>query len=262
MAMLRPALLLLACLPATAQTTSAQHHHYRSDHYTPGYHIDHHDHIVRDGHGHVIARYHHDIVYPNSTYIIPHASRPTHHGAYHVRNDRNYYIPSTAPVEAQHVVSTPVVVEVGSFSHPDDLAARLESLVNEFLLDLHFNYSHNHGFRETYAEAYQLLEVARFVHAAEHQDDRQSMRYQLNGMDTMFHHIQDDVRGWSRQHHRQTGRHGILSKMDMIQSALHHLMNDVGVHQTPVAETYGQAPPLADVAIAPLTTTPPPSTLP
>lgn len=55
-------------------------------------------------------------------------------------------------------------------------------------------------------------------------------------MDALFHHVQDDVRDWSRRHRRQIGQLGILSKMDMIESALHHLMNDVGVHEAGVPE--------------------------
>ena len=161
-----------------------------------------------------------------------------------------------------HAVSKPVVVEFGSFSHVDDLATRLETLSNEFLLDLHFNYSHNRGFRETYAEAYQMLEVAKYIHAAEHQQDRQAIRSKLNGMDNIFHHIQRDVRGWSRHHHRQVGRLGILTKMDMIESVLHHLMNDVGVQPTPVGAANGQAPRPAGIAPGPLTTAPPPATTP
>lgn len=256
----RLALMLVVLLPAASQTASAQHHHH--NHYTPGYHIDHHDHIVRDSHGHIIGRYHHDVVHQNSTYIVPHTAHAAHHGTYHVHNDLYYYTPRTAAIGSQHVVSRPLVVEFGSFSHVDDLAARLESLSNEFLLDLHYNYSHNPGFRETYAEAYQLLEVARFIHAAEHQQDRRAIQSRLNGMDALFHHIQDDVRGWSRHHHHQVGQLGILSKADMIESTLHHLMNDVGVQQAPVPSLNGQAPPPAGVAPAPLTTAPPPATIP
>lgn len=260
-------LVLAAILPAAAaQTASAQHHHH-SNHYTPRYHIDHHDHVVRDRHGHVIGRYHHDVVHQNSTYIVPHTSQTAHHGTYHVQNNRYYYTPRTALTQTHsagglHVAARPAVVEFGSFSHVDDLAARIEALANEFLLDLHYNYSHNHGFRETYAEAYQLLEVARYIHAAEHQHDRQAIQSKLNGMDSLFHHIQDDVRGWSRHHHHQVGQLGILSKMDMIESALHHLMNDVGVPQAPAPGANGQAPPRAGAGPTPLTTAPPPSTIP
>ena len=258
----RLALVAAILFPVTTQSTFAQHHHHRRNHYTPGYHIDHHDHVVRDSHGHVIGRYHHDVVHQNSTYIVPHTSHSAHHGTYHVHNNRYYYTPQTASTGTRHVVARPTVVEFGSFSHVDDLAARLESLSNEFLLDLHYNYSHNHGFRETYAEAYQLMEVARFIHAAEHQHDREAIQGRLNGMDSLFHHLQDDVRGWSRHHHVQIGQLGILSKMDMIESALHHLMNDVGVQQAPAPGANGQAPPPAGSAGSPLTTAPPPSTIP
>lgn len=261
------ALMLAAMLPLATQTALAQHHHHHGGHYSPGYHIDHHDHVVRDGHGHVIGRYHHDVVHQNSTYIVPHTSHSAHHGTYHVHNNRYYYTPRTALIQphsvgGQPVVAKPAIVEFGSFSHVDDLASRLETLANEFLLDLHYNYSHNRGFRETYAEAYQLLEVAKYIHAAEHQHDRRAIQSKLNGMDSLFHHIQDDVRGWSRHHHRQIGQLGILSKMDMIESALHHLMNDVGVQQAPAPGANGQAPPPAGSAAPPLTTAPPPSTIP
>ncbi len=151
-----------------------------------------------------------------------------------------------------------VAVKFGSFSHVDDLASRLEELTNEFCLDLHYNYSHNHGFRETYAEGYQLMLVAKFIHDAEHANDRNAIRSKLNGMDELFHHVQDDVRGWSRHHRRQIGQLGILSKMDMIESTLHHLMNDVGIHSTDGE----QAPPpsgIREQAPAPLTVAPPPS---
>lgn len=243
-----------------------QHHHHNNNHsshhnhYNPGYHIDHHDHIVRDSHGHVIGRYHHDVVHQNSTYIVPHHGN--HHDTYHVHNGHYYYTPRTASVGTTRVVTKPVQVQFGSFSHVDDLASRLEELSNEFLLDLHYNYSHNHGFRETYAEGYQLLQVAKFIHDAEHAHDRAAIRSKLNGMDALFHHLQDDVRGWSRHHHRQIGQLGILSKMNMIESTLHHLMNDVGVEQAPPpAAVGGQAPPPGGIG-APLTTAPPPPSLP
>lgn len=247
----------------SVQGNNHHHHHNahssRHNHYSPGYHIDHHDHVIRDSHGHIIGRYHHDVVHRNSTYIVPHHGG--HHDTYHVHNGHYYYTPRTASTGTT-VVSRPVVVEFGSFSHVDDLASRLEELTNQFLLDLHYNYQHNRGFRETYAEGYELLQVAKFIHDAEHAHDRAAIRSKLGGMDALFHHLQDDVRGWSRIHHRQIGQLGILSKMDMIESTLHHLMNDVGVEQAPPpAALGGQAPPPAGNG-APLTTAPPPPSLP
>ena len=231
---------------ATATTASAQYPHFSGG--FPGYHVDHHDHVIRDSHGHVIRRYHHDVLHRDSHHISPGASA-LQHGLYHMHNGRYYYTPPST-IGRRVVVSRPAIVTFGGFSHVDDLAARLEDQCNEFLLDLYYNYSHNPGFRETYGEAYQLYEVARYIHAAEHHQDREAMRAKLGGMDALFHHLQDDVRGWSRHHHRQVGALGILSKMELIESTLHHLMNDVGVHATPEIE--GELAPVpADLTVAP-----------
>ena len=81
-------------------------------------------------------------------------------------------------------------VAFGGFSHVDDLASRLETLTNEFCLDLHYHYSHNHGYAATYGEAYQILDAAKFIHAAEHQQDRQAIAARLKGLNELFHHVQ------------------------------------------------------------------------
>ena len=161
------------------------------------------------------------------------------------------------------MVAKPVQIAFGGFTQVEDISGRLETLTNELLLDLHYNYPHNPGYAETYGEAYQLLQVAKYIHAAEHARDRAAIQSKLNGMDALFHHVQNDVRGWSRHHHRQVGQLGILSKMDMIESALHHLMNDVGVQQAPASGVAnGVAPPPPGVAPGALTTAPPPSAAP
>lgn len=238
-----------------AGPANAQHHHHSN--YTPRYHIDHHNHVVRDSHGHSIGQYHHNVVHPNSTYVVPHLSQHNH-GTYYSHNGGYYYAPQSASLGP--AAPAPVQVQYGGFSHVDDLSGRLESLVNEFCLDLHYNYSHNPGYLETYREAYQILDTAKFIHAAEHQQDRQAIASRLNGIDQLFHHVQDDVRGWLRHHHRQVGQLGILSKMDLIESTLHHLMHDAGVGHTPAPGE--QAPPPGvgpGQAPAPLTTAPPPT---
>lgn len=246
----------------------AQHHHHH--HHGPSYHIDHHDHVVRDSHGHVIGRYHHDVIHQDSTYIVPHTGHH-HHGTYYEQGGQYYYHPQTASTSSTHTTSyQPQQVSFGGFSHVDDLASRLETLSNEFCLDLHYNYSHNRGFQETYREAYQVLDVAKYIHSAEHQNDRRAIQEQLDGLDRLFHHIQGDVRGWSRHHHRQVGQLGILSKMDLIESTLHHLMNDVGVRPTPVTGSEQAPPPTGGTEQAPppvggsstLGGSPPPPTIP
>ena len=215
--------LLFAVVAITLMSTSSALGQFRR--YRPSYRIDD---VIRDGVGDAIRKYSDDLIPHDSTHIIPHTNGHNH-GNYYVRNGEYYYVPRTTTGHQNHRRQQ---VAFGSFSHVDELASRLETLSNQFCLDLHYNYSHNPGFRETYREAYQMLQVAKYIHAAKHQHDRRAIRKELSGVDQLFHHIQDDVRGWSRHHHRRIGRHGISSQMAMIESTLHHLINDVGVNPT------------------------------
>jgi len=243
---------------------NAQHNH-------GGYHIDHHDHIIRDSHGHVIGRQHHDVIHGNSmhapyhdgyhqprivhprpTYVRPAADR--YHGPHHEHPSqwRNSH-------PQVHRPARPFNVTFGGFSHVDELASQLEFLTNQLLQDLHYNYSHNPGFQETYREAYEIYQVAKYIHAAEHHHDRDTIASKLGGLDADFHHIQDDVRGWTRHHHRQVGQLGILTKMDRVESVLHHLMNDVGVRSATSGAS--QEPPAPAGGVTPIiVTSPPPGT--
>ena len=187
----------------------------------------------------------------------PIAVRPIHHG----HHDHGHHRPSRyvahRPHLDHHYLQTaqlppaPRTVAYGSFSHVDDLAARLEVLMNELCLDLYYNYSHNPGFHETYAEAYSLFQTTRYIHASEHNYDRDAIRQQLGGADALFHHIQDDVRGWSRIARRQIGTLGILTKMEMAEDTLHHLMEDVGVVVTPGLEEPPQPSALSALSVPP-----------
>jgi len=47
---------------------------------------------------------------------------------------------------------------------------------------------------------------------AEHLQDRAAILSKLAGADSLFHHVEQDVQGWTRHHHRQIGSLGILSK--------------------------------------------------
>ena len=211
---------VLIALPVLATSTASAQH---------GYHMHHHDHVVRDSHGHVIGGYHHDVIHQNASHIVPHFSGLNNHGTYYRQGNQSFYNPQTANLGTLQTPPTPEEITFGGFEHVDDLAMRLETLMNELCLDLYYNYSHNPGFLETYSEAYSLLETAKFIHAAEHARDRDAISGKLGGADVLFHHVEDDVRSWSRVHHRQIGTLGILSKMDMAESVLHHLMQDVGV---------------------------------
>jgi hypothetical protein len=189
------------------------------------YRIDNHNHVIRDGVGNIIRRGYASVIPGDSTYIVRHYGADPY-GSYYYRNGSYYYVPNTA---GHGHTYAPVPVEFGGFSHVDDLASRLETLANDFCVDLRYNYSHNPGFTDTYREAYQFLETARYIHAAEHQQDRQAIAERLNGADTLLHHVRNDVRGWTRHSHQTVGHAGIQSKLDSIEATLHHLMNDVGV---------------------------------
>jgi hypothetical protein len=161
--------------------------------------------------------------------VLPHIDH-YHHGSYYVDSGYYYYQPQTFVTDpTQYVVSKPVAVKFGSFSHIDDLSSRLERLANELCLDMYYNYSHNPAFAETYREAYQILQTAKYVHVKEHQDDRAEVARRLSELDPLFHHVQGEVGGWSRHHHRQIAQGSATAKIAVMEAILHHLMNDVGV---------------------------------
>ncbi|MCO6042408.1 hypothetical protein NG895_00670 [Aeoliella sp. ICT_H6.2] len=178
----------------------------------------------------------------DATFVIRSGSyKGQHHGSYYCKGDKYYYVPWVDHSHNHnHASPQPVVMTFGGYTHVDELALALETQLNELCLDLHYNYQHNHGYVETYTEAYSLLQTAKHVHAAEHQGDRETIRQHLGGMDSLFHHIEDDVRGWSRHQHRQIGQGGLLTKCEQVEATLHHLMYDVGVHLAAAGE---QAPP-------------------
>ncbi len=230
------------------------------------YRIDHQSQIVYDNDGHVFGRYHLEVIHWNSTYVVPDLSghQP---GSYYVQGGAFYNISPVASELGTHTNLQPTQIPFGGFSRVDDLASRLEALSNDFCLDLHYNYAHNPSFRGTYDEAYQVLEVAKYIHAAEHQNGRLAIQEKLKGFDQLVHHIQGEIQSWSRHHNRRFGQLGILSKSDLIGSTLHHLMNDVGVKTTPVPEVEQAPPPvggpeqlplLAD-SVSPILSSPPPT---
>ena len=134
------------------------------------------------------------------------------------------------------VAPNPQSIPFGGFSNVGQLAARLEILMNELCLDLYYNYSHNPGFRETYAEAYSLYRTAKFIHDSEQSYDRTSVQRSLVGVDALFQHVQSDVQGWTRIPRRQIGTLGIIAKINLAEETLRHLMIDVGVQCLPVLE--------------------------
>jgi hypothetical protein len=162
-------------------------------------------------------------------YVVPHYD--SHHdGSYYWDDGINYYVPQPyVNGDGSHAAAKPVAIKFAGYSHVDDLAGRLERQANDLCLDLHYNYRHNRGFAATYREAYEILETAQYIHDKEHQGDRAEVARRVDELDGLFHHVQDDIQGWSRRNVRQIGRGGVRTKLGQLEATLHHLMNDVGV---------------------------------
>jgi hypothetical protein len=181
---------------------------------------------------------------------VPHYDRH-YHGTYYFDDGVNYYVPRTYVVESgPYVAAKPVQIEAGGYAYVDDLSGRLERLANQLCLDLHYNYRHNPGFKETYREAYQILSTAKYIHDKEHQGDKAEVAHRLDELDSLFHHVQDEVSGWSRRHYRQVGEAGAQTKLELVEATLHHLMNDVGVKGVHGAPEEAASPP-SDNEVAP-----------
>jgi hypothetical protein len=204
-------------------------------------HFDHHEYY---GHQHHHSDWHH---------VVPHYDRHWD-GSYYWDDGNYYYAPQPRVTDrGAYVPAKPVAIKFGSYARIDDLTARMERLANDLCLDLHYNYRHNRGFAATYREAYEILETAKYIHDKEHQGDRAEVARRLDQLDGLFHHVQDDVQGWSRRNVRQIGQSGARAKLDLIESTLHHLMHTVGVkgihgdpHTAPAPADYEVAPTPAD----------------
>jgi hypothetical protein len=203
-----------------------------------------------DDHGRVLrgSLYYDSGPYGAAVHVVSEIGRD--HGTFYLMNGQFYYRSvRTAALPGGARVTGSSEIVFGGCSHVDELAFELEVLLNDLCLDLYYNYSHNPDFHTTYVEAYDLLQVAKFMHAAEHQNDREAMRNRLAGADALLHHLQDDVCGWTVLHRRHVGRLDTQTRFEVSLSTLHHLMNDVGVR--PVETSESAPPPLPEREGAP-----------
>ena len=128
-----------------------------------------------------------------------------------------------------HPVVTEPVITFGGFSHVDDLAVRMEQLAREVCWEMHFNYTHNPGYAVTYAEAYDMLRQAKYIHQEEHHGHRGEIARVVGDLDRLFHHIEDDICDWQPSHSHFIGHGSLFDKIEELEDTLHHLMQDVGV---------------------------------
>lgn len=174
--------------------------------------------------GQPVVREHHD----DYRFVVPATRR---YGTYYTHEDVHYFTPPALPVVVNQpvVVQRPVQVEFGTFRHYEQLAERLETLANQLCLDLHYNYQHNRNYDETYREAYQLMQLVKFIHGSEHRGDRTAIRKSADDLDELFHHVQRELKSWTRAERRQVGEYGLMAKVEELEALIHHLLFDVGV---------------------------------
>lgn len=235
---------------AVAGPASAQHYdHYPSGGYYPSggsysgghYHVEP-GHLHRHGNhydyhpGRII--YHPDqtpsYYAPRTTYV-----QPSYGGAYGSSYDGHSYDHQSGGY------TTGYRGTYGGFTHIDDLAIQLEEQANLMCLEMHYNYQHNPGYRETYREAYEILTTAKYIHGLEHAGNRDRIRQAVLELDPLFHHVQEDVRHWTRHDHRPLGGGSLKMKMVAVEETLHHLMNDVGA-TSQYGDAAGEAAPPAE----------------
>lgn len=212
-------LLTVVSLPASAH---GQHGHATGGH----------------GGGHASRPYHQGSNWGHSnwSHVVPSQSHygNSHQGSYYSTGQNHYYTPtavtySTAMNYSAPPPQAPVQLGFGGFTHTEDLSGRLETDVNNFCLDLHYNYQNNPNFAEVYREAYGILQATKYVHAKEHQGDRAEMARQVQDIDQKLHHIQQEVLTLQRQPSRQIGVGEAVTKAQNMEAVLHHLAYNVGV---------------------------------
>ena len=203
---------------------------------------------------------------PNWNYVVPH--RPTYAGGYYSVGQTHYYTPTpfvsvfapapvagvpTPPAPPAAAVQKPVELTFGGFTRYEDLAGRLAFDVNALCLDMHHNYQGNKNFAEVYAEAYGVLEAAKYLRGKEHKGNHDEIGKHVTEIHRLFHHIMDETRGWTRTAKKQVGTDALEEKLAGVEAVLHHLAYDAGIKQEaqapgsalPVVGADEQAPPPA-----------------
>jgi hypothetical protein len=228
----------LACVVAligSGGAARAQHGHQHSGHYPQqSGHFDYHPTTVVPHGNHFHVQPGHYDYHQGSHYVTPrqawYPSRPRY-----VAPARTVYGYGEGHSHDHAGTHAPRQIEYGGFSHIDDLAIQLENEANALCLEMHYNYQHNPGYRQTYREAYEILTTAQYIHGLEHAGNRDKLRQAVGELDGLFHHVQADVASWTGHRHRRVGHDGLTGKLENLEQTLHHLMDDMGVR--PAAAT-------------------------
>ena len=189
----------------------------------------------------------------NWNYVVP--TRATFVGGYYSVGPARYYTPTpvvsvlSAPPVA---IGQPPVVEerkpvelaFGGFARFEDLAGRLVIDVNVLCLDMHHNYQGNKNFANVYADAYGILQSAKYLQSNEHKGDKETVRKRVVVLHDLLHRVMDETNGWVRTARKQVGTDMLEEKLAGVEAISHHLTYDVGIKEEERA--VGEAPPPVD----------------
>lgn len=213
------------------------------------------------GHGGYSGGYapvHHGIYYGHSNwnYVVPH--HRTYAGGYYSVGQTHYYTPApivsvfsvprapAAPLP-DVVVQKPAEFSFGGFARYQDLSGRLVMDVNALCLDMHHNYQDNKNFSEVYAEAYNVLQAAKYLQGNDHKGDHDAIGKRVAEVHRQFHHVMDEMRGWTRTANKQVGPNGLEEKSADVEAVLHHLVFDAGIKQEEEHAVGGADLPVVDL---------------
>lgn len=181
-------------------------------------------------------------------------------GAFYRNDDRYYYYPnvynsypaavqsSTTYIQPSQAVgvgappqSQPVPVQFGGYAYVAELSPVLPVVINDLCLDMHYNYQGPANHAEAYRNAYAMLTASKAVPQSHEAGDREGVKRNLQEVDRLMHLLEEQTDGWQRNHRKQVGELGLLTKMEIASDMTHHLLYDVGVstsnHPEPASTT-------------------------
>lgn len=167
----------------------------------------------------------------------------------HVQQGQRYYQPGYQPGYVHPHPVQQFTYQFAGRQHLDRLAIELEQRANDLCWEMYRNYQRNPGWRETYAEAYKILQDAKHIHQLVHDQYRGTPNQDhiaddLHEVDQLFHHVERDVAHWQpdraiagRQYYNPHDPHGghmayhgdLPNKLRAFEDVLHHMMTDYGV---------------------------------
>ena len=117
----------------------------------------------------------------------------------------------------------------GAYSHVDELANRVMRDANAVCWEMYRHYRYAPGYRQAYREAYEMLKTAEYIHELVHHGGRRSrIAHEIEELDLLFHQIEEGISGWPRSRYRDYHGGGLDEKMEILETNLHHLMDDAG----------------------------------